>query len=269
MGFLIKLKNNFGLRALRVYGLSLYCKYLLYFILNLHHVIKNRTLSEVDKKMDKHIVNISYGNTSFRFDCGFAASQLNEGPSFALIREICVRDCYFKNHHPEVFFASKTVLDLGANRGVFSLLMASHASRVIGVEIQPHYLPIIEHNRLINQFQNLIVENAFVGAGGLFSGHERGITIDDLLNKYNLPSIDFLKIDIEGSEFFLFGSSAWLQRVKYISMEIHPAYGDPRIIVKALQKQGFEITMADENLFLTTDINRTNFIYAVNRTTFQ
>lgn len=108
MEFFNKLRNNFGLRALKVYGLSLYCRYLLNFILNLPHLYRSRTLIVVDKKMDKFVVHISYRNTSFKFDCGFASSYLNEGPSFTLIREICVSDCYFKYHHPNVFSASKT-----------------------------------------------------------------------------------------------------------------------------------------------------------------
>jgi len=262
MGILNKLTNNFGLKALRIYGLSLYCKYLFNFILNLHHLYKNRDLTVIDKKMDKYVVNISYLNTSFKFDCGFGSSYLKEGPSFTLIREICVSDCYFKYHHPDVFYASKTVLDLGANRGVFSALMASHATRVICVEVQPHYLPIIEHNMKINNYQNVFVEIGFVGTGGMFGEHGKGITIQGLLDKYNLLSIDFLKIDIEGSEFALFESSSWLQRINYISMEVHPTYGDPGRIISALHEQDFKILMADRKLFLPNEVNQVTFIYA-------
>jgi hypothetical protein len=262
MEFFSKFTNNFGLKVLRIYGLSLYCKYLIYFILNFHHLYKNRNLTIVDKKMDKYVVNISYRNSSFKIDCGYGSSYLEEGPSFTLIKEICVSDCYFKYHHPNVFYSSKTVLDLGGNRGVFSALMASHATRVICVEVQSHYLPIIEHNMKINNYQNVTVEITFVGSGGLFLNHGKGITIDGLLDKHNLLSVDFLKIDIEGSEFALFESASWLRRVNYISMEVHPTFGDPGTILEALKKQHFKILMADRKLSLTTELNQVAFIYA-------
>jgi hypothetical protein len=113
----------------------------------------------------------------------------------------------------------------------------------------------------INNYQNVIVEIAFVGAGGMFFDHGKGITIGGLLDKYNLLSIDFLKMDIEGSEFALFESPSWLQRVDYISMEVHPTYGDPGRIISALQEQDFKVVTADRKLIRTKDINQVTFIY--------
>lgn len=49
-----------------------------------------------------------------------------------------------------------------------------------------------------------------------------GLTIKTLLDRYNLKEIDFLKIDIEGSEREVFASSqGWLDSVDALSVELH------------------------------------------------
>jgi hypothetical protein len=46
----------------------------------------------------------------------------------------------------------------------------------------------------------------------------------DLLQKYELPQVDLLKVDVEGSEKIIFGhpgAAAWLPRVEMILVETH------------------------------------------------
>jgi len=38
------------------------------------------------------------------------------------------------------------------------------------------------------------------------------------------------------------------QRVNAISMEVHPPYGEPNVILKSINQHGFTYAMADENL---------------------
>lgn len=76
------------------------------------------------------------------------------------------------------------------------------------------------------------------------------IRIPDLIEQYNLDSIDFLKIDIEGSEFGLFNQEddlTWLNQVHRIAMEVHPPFGDPNAIANLLTNHGFETWITDNS----------------------
>lgn len=88
------------------------------------------------------------------------------------------------------------------------------------------------------------------------------LTIDDLFKRYKIESCDLINLDIEGSEFSLFDSADWLQRVNAISMEVHPHYGNPEVILKSMRQQGFCYVIADENLQQVNDPGSANFIYA-------
>ena len=48
------------------------------------------------------------------------------------------------------------------------------------------------------------------------------ISIDDLIRRYNLENIDFLKLDIEGSEKnVLNNANTWIDKVKAMAVETH------------------------------------------------
>jgi FkbM family methyltransferase len=58
-------------------------------------------------------------------------------------------------------------------------------------------------------------------------GDIQAISIDDIITKYDLPRIDLLKIDIEGSEREVFSASMaqhWLDRVGMILVETHDRF---------------------------------------------
>ena len=55
-------------------------------------------------------------------------------------------------------------------------------------------------------------------------------TIPAVLDQSGWPTIDLLKIDIEGSEKDLLGrNNAWLEKVKAIVLEIHPNTSEAEI----------------------------------------
>jgi len=198
------------------------------------------------------------------FDCTFCDEHLKEDSfAFGSVRELYIRDCYFKLHPYAMYGKAKIIVDMGANRGAFSSLMTTQAEFIVSVECQEKYVPIIHHNMSINDYKDYVIETAFIGESGLFSDSDSPrITIDELFDRYHLDMIDFLKMDIEGSEFDLFRSGEWLQRVHAISMEVHPAYGDPNSILELLVKYGFTCVVANENLQRTNNIANISFIYA-------
>lgn len=256
--------NVFSWRAYRVLGVANYLKYLFLILANLPMILRTRDFKPLDRVMGSKAIKIRYDNTRFIFDCKYCDNKIKDGTfAFGGIREIYIRDCYFKLHKTTVFPSIKTVLDLGANRGMFSTMMASRAEKVISVEVLPEFGDVIEHNMKLNGFRNYAIECAFVGEGGKYSGAGgRTITLPELLDKYSLQSVDMIKLDIEGSEFALFESPSWLERVRYISMEVHPEYGDVVTILRALNRYGLRYKVVDHMFRPVCDANKAEFVYA-------
>jgi len=79
-----------------------------------------------------------------------------------------------------------------------------------------------------------------------------GITINDVLAKYEFPYIDILKIDIEGSEKYLFENEDiarnTLCKVNFLALEIHDEIVDRELVVSLLEKLGFEYENFHETL---------------------
>jgi len=178
-------------------------------------------------------------------------------PDFSLVRELYGRNIYF----PQAGFippARSKVVDLGANVGLFSILCARLGADVLAVEAQSGFIEIARSNFALNDVETRIqLIHAMVGSSsGVFSQKESRkssshwiddppeVSMDNLLNGFlygHQPIIHLLKIDIEGSEFDLFANHTdWLDKVRNISMEVHPEFGDVTILRDRIEKLGFE-----------------------------
>ena len=139
--------------------------------------------------------------------------------------------------HPELRFLSRflqpgmTVLDIGANQGVYTLVAAKAAGaqgRVFAFEPSPSELAKLRWNLRLNRVRNVAVIESAVAAGdgtttfhaaipmkGGFSGIRRpaeglGVTsevitvpvttIDAFVGSYEIETVDFMKVDVEGAE---------------------------------------------------------------------
>lgn len=262
-----KLLNNLlTIRAVLVLGPSLYLLYVSKFLVNIINIIKAGDFRPLDKSMGKVAKYFHYRGHDFIFDCKFCDENLDEDSfGFGIAREIYIRDCYFKWLPPKVYCAARTVVDLGANRGGFSMLMTNRAKFILSVECGKQYVPIIRHNYEANNYSSYAIETAYVGAGGSTASDSPQIKINELFQRYNIDFVDLIKIDIEGAEFSLFdfeNSDNWLQRVGAISMEVHPLHGDPNDILTVLSKNNFTYIIADENLQRMKNPKLSSFIYA-------
>lgn len=126
----------------------------------------------------------------------------------ALVNRKCSRD--------------STVLDVGANIGLSTLLLARLTGRVVAYEPSPPNVALLRQNLLLNGIRNVEVVAAAVsdrpgtlrlhvaqfGAGShvVAAGHVAGATIPTVevpalpLDEQDLPPIAFIKIDAEGHE---------------------------------------------------------------------
>jgi FkbM family methyltransferase len=133
----------------------------------------------------------------------------------------------------------KTIIDLGANIGVSSALFLSRwpGARVIAVEPDPGNYALLR--------SNLSLYNAQCIQGAVWSRHTslalsrpsgnrrewgtevaegtgevRAYTMDELVSAVGI--VDFLKINIEGSEKAIFdGDTSWIARVRNICVSLH------------------------------------------------
>jgi FkbM family methyltransferase len=160
-------------------------------------------------------------------------------------------------------------LDLGANRGLFSVWAAIAGAQTVAVEAQEGFGPEIRRLATYNGVSDRVhVEIAVVGGvvrAGALAGvvaddmhwaaashgapqRPAGVSVPQLMSAYHIDTIGLLKVDIEGGEFALFGGDEdlrWLDRVDQVVMEVHPGFGDTAALVGRLRQHGFAVDLRD------------------------
>ncbi len=153
-----------------------------------------------------------------------------------------------------------TVIDAGANIGLSSIFFLEHADdvRVIAIEPEPTNCSLFRRNAASGRAT--LYEGAVSAHAGEAQLQVRGptshalvpkgdknavmlrvraYTLDDLAERETLDHVDILKVDIEGTEHFLFEHRiALLANTDRILIEIHAEEDRPRI-VKLLAEEGF------------------------------
>lgn len=265
MRTLHKLTNNILSRdAIRVLGWSAYLRMVGAFAWRLPAIAAAGDLRPLDRSMGGTTHSFRYRGTALRFDCSLADGLVDDGTyAFGAVREILIRNCYLRHLPADVLGSIDTVVDLGANRGMFTTLAATFARRVLSIEPNPAFRPIIEHNLRINGFEHVTIEAVVVGEGGTLarSRYPRE-SLTRLLDRHGLGAVDLLKIDIEGSEFALFETDDWVSRVHRLCMEVHRRYGRPERIAGTLSDHGFTLAFADGDLRPVDPGRDFEFLYA-------
>ena len=163
---------------------------------------------------------------------------------------------------------NRTVIDIGANIGTFSILCSSlGAKQVLSVEpmtaTHSRFVRNVNRAKLSNIkiFKNLVTDkegdlvqisnNVQTGSNSMYNVTDNfeslsTITLDTLLNEVEGDDI-FLKLDCEGAEFdiILNASAASMKRISKIVMEVHtnlhPKYNDISYIHDKLKSFGFTL----------------------------
>ncbi len=168
----------------------------------------------------------------------------------------------------------RTVIDVGANIGTFTLFAAAHApeAKIYAFEPEEGTAAALQKNVDDNQLGNRITtevkgiagtegERTFYVAGkcswfGSFYkpvGESMPVTISvttlaQVFQKYGITQCDFLKLDCEGAEYeILYGLPEELfERIGFIALEYHPFSEDPRDTPGALraflEEKGYQVT---------------------------
>jgi FkbM family methyltransferase len=193
---------------------------------------------------------------------------------FAILKEIFVNRVY-SDYFP--FYQKVNIIDIGAHKGFFTIFCAKNTnpdSKIICLEpLENNYTELLENLKLNN------ISNVFAIKSGIYSettkidlhisksqnnsifSHYNSllhniqsektikinvISLKDLMEKHEILSVDFLKIDCEGAEYpALFATDiSTLEKIKTISMEFHDLKDEKYTglkMVEFLENNGFRI----------------------------
>jgi len=139
----------------------------------------------------------------------------------------------------------RNIVDIGANAGFASVYFRTlfPGSSLLAVEPDPRNIAILTRNIPKSRSTVMqaalwrtdadihfefppVAEDMVSGTAGETANERttlvRGLGIESILDQSTFPSIDILKIDVEGAERHIFeGGTAWLKRVKAILIEFH------------------------------------------------
>lgn len=158
---------------------------------------------------------------------------------------------YFKQVYPEA-----TVIAVEPDRGNFGL-MEKNVSGLPGVYCLNN--AIWHTSKTLGVFDNgggeynyLVKEESDSEIGSV-----RSITINEIIDRYQLQKIDLLKIDIEGSEKELFSGNnlSWLQKVDCIVIEVHDWFrpGCAAAFFRAISSREYTLSFRGENMTILFD----------------
>ncbi|MCA9293089.1 MAG: FkbM family methyltransferase [Phycisphaerales bacterium] len=268
MAALRKLLLNLGPRALGVLGPMGYARLCVVMLRSLPDVARERDLKSVDRRMGRRVVSFKFMGRRVRIDCPAIDAIVKDGTyTFGLVRELGVRNCYLRNGVDRAIVDANWVVDLGANRGVFSAIAAGcGAKNILAVEGLPELKRAIETSMRAMRFAGCRVESAFVGALGDGTpppGPTRSLA--GLFDAHGIERVDVLKMDIEGGEYGLFKEPEWLDRVGALCMEVHPEHGRVDDVLERLTAAGFAWQCGDHMFRATPDHQQAEFIWAVRR----
>lgn len=197
-------------------------------------------------------------------------SPLTEG-LLALFKEIWIDRCYA----PAGFDVAPgdTVVDIGANVGVFTLWAASRHRevKVVALEPSPWMCGFLRRNIAASGLTNVtVLQSAAGGTTGEGTLYSRGgeafnslycrdvhgstfvplarteiLALDDVLGRCDVHRCDLLKLDCEGAEYDILMNAgpATLASIRRISLEYHVGLNDhtPEELVDFLAGRGFGV----------------------------
>lgn len=230
-------------------------------------LLSNPIIDAVEKQGNLYALSTKYfGDVSIR---GEKSSDYSVFQQIFIDQEYQLIESYFQLNSKE---EKKVIFDVGANIGFTTRYFDASIENAIYYCIEPdtdNFKLLSENTESIKEKVHLF-NNAIDDKPGLkfniaddfrdgldwakttkesSNGAIDGITINEILEKEKLEEIDFLKIDIEGAERFLFSKESdcsYLDKVKLIAIEIHDEFECREQIHAILKNAGFAIFESGE-----------------------
>ncbi|MBI2815516.1 MAG: FkbM family methyltransferase [Acidobacteria bacterium] len=203
---------------------------------------------------------------------GVSISAPAQQPLLNMFREIWVDRCYA--HDALAAGPGDTIIDIGANIGVFSIWAATtnRKAQILAVEPSSRTCQSLKQNVLDNQLSNVTIIQSACGGnrtravlycraaesnrntlftsdgyGSSFSALEtvEVVTLNHLFERFGISKCRLLKLDCEGAEYqILFAATdAVLQKIERIAMEYHVGFNEhtPDELARFLESHGFRV----------------------------
>lgn len=229
-------------------------------------------LNNIFNQLERHdfkIIDFSQG--MWHVKKGSAKLYFRDATSdFDVVKQVFVLDEYLplieaiKKHN----YQPESLVDLGGNIGLTSIILNEvfQLSKIVVVEPSLDNYQILKKNLEANKIEFIGHNSGVWNSNTKLSiktdfrdGEAWSLTVEeddngeiealDLLTLMKEP-VDILKIDIEGSEFKLFENSDYaarfLNKVKFIAIEIHDECGSRKQINDILTANGFNYIVAGE-----------------------
>ncbi|PZP52396.1 MAG: hypothetical protein DI598_00770 [Pseudopedobacter saltans] len=168
----------------------------------------------------------------------------------------------------------ETIVDLGANVGFFSMFYGLKYPKAKFICVEPEknnvnclsknlaFLPqvhieatgISSKKISVNVTKAAYAYNFAIQEVATTNDSIQTITMSELFKKYQLSSIDLLKIDIEGEEADLLSNdNKWLDNVRSIIVELHGDFTIDRL-TDLLRPFGFKVYYMDGSIYYATKL---------------
>ena len=205
--------------------------------------------------------------------------KLRSGAEFKvshLLDILTIQEIYVENQYHIPLKSPKIIIDIGANIGTFSILMAHKypKAKIFAYEPCPSTYKLLTHNVYINNVKNVKTFQLGVtgtrgkidffvskasGLGSLFpTGRffkKTSINTDTLNNifiQHDIKKCDLLKLDCEGAEYEIFFSihPSLLKKIDNIVLEYHDhlTKHNHHQLIKFLRNQGYSVRVVPHPL---------------------
>lgn len=228
-----------------------------------------KAVSLYTKIKDGNLSNLNIANLTYPF------SIRNNPFDYATFEEVLLEETY----NISISFTPAYIIDGGGNIGLTACYFATKypGATIVSVEPDSDNFKILQQN--CNQYANiqtmqcgiwksnahLKIEDAHTG-NNAFTVTETeevpgktisAVTIWHLMQKFAMPHIDILKLDIEGSEKEVFDADVedWLPKTKVLIIELHDKMkkGCSRAVFNAINKYDFSFDIKGENIIFTNN----------------